>query len=472
VEHVAGRYKRQSAGFTTRPLMSKQTNIHYTSLGAVSGIGASCQYLQLDGYGLILDAGMDPNAEGAEAIPDYDFLKKKPVHAIIITHAHFDHIGSLPIAIQHFPHARIHMTPPTAELTEQMLYHYLNVQRKKGLEKGEKFSALYTEEFVGKIRYIFQSFGYEWGFPLHGFEESGIQFSFYDAGHILGSAGVLIEWKGKRIFYVGNTRKSAQFILKGAKYPPKVDLLITESTYGANAEAERIVASKEIKRFAKLLTDRIKLGGVVLIPVFALGRTQEILTLLNRLRQKNQIPAVPIYITGFGIQVNKTYDRLLHKTYPEFTRGTLQRISFGRWSRGRKLRGPAILLFTSGMMLRGTASFDYAKQLAESPLNGIFFVGYGDPETPAGLFRQKKYESLKTIFDVDQISCEVEIFHFSAHSNRRELMEMIKQMEPKSVILTHGDRQAIEWMRNRISRAVPGVKVFIPAQSKQIEITL
>ena len=454
----------------TKSFNGKQVSINYISVGAVSGIGASSHYLQLDRHGLVLDAGMDPNAEGEEAIPDFDFLKKKPVHAIIITHAHFDHIGSLPIAIQHFPHSRIYMTPPTSELTEQMLYHYLKVRQKKEHEKGKKFSVLYTEDFVGKIRYIFQSFDYQWKFPLHGHEESGIQFSFYDAGHILGSAGVLIDWKGKRIFYAGNTRKSAQFILRGAKYPSNVDLLITESTYGANAEAEKIVASKEIKRFAKLLTERIKLGGVVLIPVFALGRTQEILTLLNRLRQKNQIPAVPIYITGFGIQVNKTYDRLLHKTYPEFTRGTLQRISFGRWSRGRKLKGPAILLFTSGMMLRGTASFDYAKQLAASSLNGIFFVGYADPETPAGLFRQKKYESLKTIFEVDQISCQVEIFHFSAHSNRRELMEMIKQMNPKSVILTHGDQQAMEWMKKSISTTMPAARVFIPEQLKQIEI--
>lgn len=452
--------------------MAKQTDISYTSLGAVSGIGASSHYLQLDRYGLLLDAGMDPNAEGSEAIPDYDFLKKKPVHAIIITHAHFDHIGSLPIAIQHFPHSRIHMTPSTAELTEQMLYHYLKVQQKKANEKSERFSALYTEDFVGKIRYVFQSFDYQWGFPLHGFEESGIQFSFYDAGHILGSAGVLIEWKGKQIFYVGNTRKSPQFILKGAKYPPKVDLLLTESTYGANEEAERVVPSKERRRIAKLLTERIKLGGIVLIPVFALGRTQEILTLLHQLRQKNQIPAVPIYITGFGIEVNKTYDRLLHKTYPEFTRGTLQRISFGRWSRGRKLRGPAILLFTSGMMLRGTASFDYAKQSAASPLNGIFFVGYADPETPAGLFRQKKYEALKTIFDVDRIACQIENFHFSAHSNRRELMDMIKQMNPNTVILTHGDRQAMEWMKNSISSSMPSANILIPEPLNEISISL
>jgi Cft2 family RNA processing exonuclease len=452
--------------------MDDEIKVTYTSLGAVTGIGASSHYLQLDRYGLLLDTGMDPNVDVGNAIPNYDFLRGKPVHAIVITHAHFDHIGSLPVAIQNYPHSRVYMTPPTSELTEQMLYHYLKVQKKKQQEKGEIFSPLYTEEFIGKIRYIFQSFDYEWIFPLHSYEESGIKFSFYDAGHILGSAGVLIEWKGKRIFYTGNTRKSQQFILKGAKYPNNIDLLITETTYGANAEEEKIIPSKEIKRFAKLLSERIKLGGIILIPVFALGRTQEILTLLHRLRQKNQMPAVPIYITGFGIEVNKTYDRLLHKTYPELIRGTLQRISFGRWSRGRKLKGPAILLFTSGMMLKGTASFVYAKQLAANPLNGIFFVGYADPETPAGLFRQKKYESLKTIFELDQISCKVEIFHFSAHSNRKQLMEMIQYINPKAVILTHGDQSAMSWIERAIYDSIPNSKIIVPKQLDELPILI
>ena len=450
--------------------MNNKVRVIYSSLGAVNGIGASSHYLQLDRYGLLLDAGMDPNVDGKDAIPDYDFLKNKPIHAIIITHAHFDHIGSLPVAIQHYPHSRVYMTPPTTELTEQMLHHYLKVQRKKQQEKGEAFSPLYDEEFIERIRYIFQSFDYEWEFPLHSYEEGGIRFSFYDAGHILGSAGILIVWKGKRIFYTGNTRKSPQFILKGARYPSNIDLLITESTYGANEEAEKIISSKEIRRFASLLSERIKLGGVVLIPVFALGRTQEILTLLNQLRQKNQIPAVPIYITGFGIEVNKTYDRLLHKTYSEFTRGTLQRISFGRWSRGRKLKEPAILLFTSGMMLKGTASFDYAKQLAENPLNGIFFVGYADPETPAGLFRKKKFDILKILFELDRISCAVEVFYFSAHSNRKELMDMIRKMNPKSIILTHGDGDALGWMKKKITDSLPKTKVSIQPKLRELEI--
>jgi Cft2 family RNA processing exonuclease len=449
-----------------------EVKIRYTSLGADHGIGASAHFIKMDRYGILLDTGMDPNSEAENAIPDYEILKQNDVQAIVISHAHFDHIGSLPIAIRNFPHARVYMTPPTAELTEQMLYHYIQVQRKRQKEKGQEFIPIYDEEFVGIIRYIFQSFDYKWIFPFHSHEESGIHFSFYDAGHILGSAGIMIEWRGRKIFYTGNTKKSKQFILKGADYPDNVDLLITEATYGANEEAEKLKFVSEQNRFAALLTDRLKLGGIVLIPVFALGRTQEILTLLNHLRQKKKIPAVPIFITGFGINVSKTYDRLLHKTYPEFEHGNLRRISYGRWTKGKKLQGPAILLFTSGMMIRGTASFEYSRQLAADVKNGIFFVGYADPETPAGLFRQRKYDSLKELFGLESISCKVEIFHFSAHSNRKELMDMIVKINPKTVILTHGDTAAMSWVQKNIQAHLKNCRTILPLQSTPYEVSL
>lgn len=446
--------------------------IKYTSLGAGYGVGASSHYIKLDRYGILLDAGMDPNSEPEDAIPDYEVVKQNNVQAIVISHAHFDHIGSLPMAVRNFPHARVYMTPPTAELTEQMLYHYIQVQRKRQKEKNQEFEAFYDEEFVGIIRYLFQSFDYRKIFPFHSHEESGISFSFYDAGHILGSAGILIEWRDKKIFYTGNTKKSKQFILQGAEYPANVDVLITETTYGAHEEAEKIKPSSERNRFAALLTERLKLGGIVLIPVFALGRTQEILTLLNRLRQTNKIPAVPIFITGFGINVNKTYDRLLDKTYPDFEHGSLRKISYGRWIKGRRLQGPAILLFTSGMMIRGTASFEYSKQLAADEKNGIFFVGYADPETPAGLFQRRKYEFLREIFGLKSILCKVEIFHFSAHSNRKELLDMIAKTNPKTIVLTHGDAAAMHWMQKKIQAYLKNCRTILPIKSASYEFLL
>lgn len=440
--------------------MKDSVNFRYCSIGGVEGIGASAHYLQFDRQGILLDAGYDPQASGEAALPAYRLLKNKPVDALMMTHAHLDHIGSLPVAIQQFPHARVYMTPATVELTDQLLYHYLQVQRKR---EGGSFTPLYTEEYLEAIRFLYQSFGYEAPFPLHHLENGGLQFTFYDAGHILGSAGILIEWQGKRIFYTGNTRKSAQFILKGARYPePPIDLLITESTYGANAAAESVKRNAEMKRFAEHIKERLRMGGVVLLPVFALGRTQEMIALIHHLRVKDRIPVAPIYVAGYGLKINQTYDKLLHETYPEFDRATLNAMTFGRWRQGQKLKGPAVLLATSGMMLPGTASFDFAKELAATGRNAIYFVGYADPETPGGLFREKKYNALQELFKVDEINCQVETFQFSAHSNRRELLAMIKQMRPRNIIFTHGEMAAMKWLAEQSSRLLPKAAKLIP----------
>ena len=438
------------------------------TIGEPAGIGASAHYLQFDQWGILLDTGLDPSASGVDALPEYSLLTEKPVNGIIITHAHLDHIGSLPVAIQSFPHARVYMTPATMELTEKMMYHYLQVQRKR---EGRDVITLYTETYLDEIHYIYQSFEYNTPFPLHSYQESGLQFTFYDAGHILGSAGVLIEWRGKRIFYTGNTRKSAQFILKGAKYPqPPIDLLISEAPYGADPRAEKIRRKAEVRRFADALTERLKVGGVVLLPVFALGRTQEMIMLIHQLRLKHKIPVAPIYLTGLGLRINKIYDRLMHQIYPDFNAGTIRAMTFDRWHHSRKLKGPAILLSTSGMMYPGSPSFDYASELVADARNAIFFVGYADPETPGGLFRQQKYDALRELFQVESIACKVDIFHFSAHSHRRELMAMVKQMQPRKVVFVHGDREALDWMAEQTRVILPKSDVIIPQKGERYDL--
>jgi Cft2 family RNA processing exonuclease len=448
--------------------VSEATTIKYCSIGGVEGIGASAHYLLLDRWGVLLDAGYDPHLSGQEALPNYALLKDRPVNAIVVSHAHLDHIGSLPVAIRNFPRARVYMTSATVELADQLLFHYLQVQRNK---ESARYEPLYTEEYLESIHFLYQGFRYQRPFPLHGYEDSGLQFAFYDAGHILGSAGILIEWRGKRIFYTGNTRKSAQFILRGARYPVEsIDLLITEATYGANAEAEKVRRLAEVKRFAQQIAERLRMGGIVLLPVFALGRTQEMLTLIHTLRIKNRIPVAPVYITGMGLKINRTYDRLLHKIYPEFNNRSLRAMTFGRWRIGSKQKAPAILLATSGMMLPGTASFEFAQSLAANPRNAIYFVGYADPDTPGGLFREKKYNELKNLFDLEKIACQVEVFQFSAHSNRRELLAMIKQLKPKNVIFVHGEQAALEWMRTHTKQIFPSCTTLIPQKGEWYDI--
>ncbi len=445
--------------------------IRYCSIGDVDKIGASSHYLQLDQYGILLDAGLDPHGDPGEGLPDYDQLVNHPVHAILISHAHLDHIGSLPVALRYFNRARVYMTPSTADLTEVMLAHALEVQRKRALENWQSYTPPYTPEFLDMIRYLFQTFEYEDPFPLHSHESSGLQFSFYDAGHILGSAGILIEYRGKRIFYTGNVRTSSQFILKGARFPQKVDVLITEATYGADAEAERLRRTQEVQRFATRLSEHIRLGGIVLLPVFALGRTQEMLMLIHQLRQRGKIPGVPIFVAGMGLRINRLYDRMLHKIYPQYDRGLLRTITFGRWTRGRRLRGPAILISTSGMLLPNSPSFKFASQLARDARNAIFMVGYADPETPGGLLREHKRQELARLFQVDNLECQVELFRFSAHSHRGELLKMIRRLQPRQVILTHGEPAALEWMARAIHDMDSAITPIIPTKGEWYALT-
>jgi cleavage and polyadenylation specificity factor subunit 3 len=433
-------------------------DILYISLGNSTRIGASSHYLKLGSWGILLDAGLDP--ETLE-LPNFDVVKDQPVNAIIISHAHLDHLGSLPVALKYFPHARVYMTPATVALSEVMLFHYIQVQKKRAMQENRKFEAIYTENDVEKILYLFQSFKYNFPFRIHGFLESKIEITFWDAGHILGSAGVQITWNRKRFFYTGNTKKLSQFILKGAKYPAKTDVLIMESTYGDNELTPRIKKSTEMVRFARFIEDQIRIGGSILIPVFALGRTQEIMVLIHRLIQKSKIPAVPVYLTGFGIKINRIYDRLLHKIYPDYNSKLLRTITYNTLQ-GKKFQKPAIILATSGMMMPNTISYEIANDFLLKRRNGIAIVGWADPETPGGILREKKIEKIKSIFRLERVICSVEVFQFSAHSHREELIELVKKIRPYKTVLCHGDTEALLWMEKEILGNNLSKNVLIP----------
>lgn len=441
----------------------------YLPLGSTEHVGASAHYLRLGDWGILLDAGLDPHSQKGPRIPDYELIRDQPVNAIIISHAHLDHLGSLPVAIRYFPQARLYMTPATAALSEVMLFHYLRVQERKAGLNREKYQPLYTDQEVENLLYLFQSFEYQFPFRIHSFQESKIVITFWDAGHILGSAGVQIHWHGKTFFYTGNTRKSSQFILQGAQYPSHADILLTECTYGDNAEAPYIKKHAEIKRFTEFIDKYLNFGGTVLIPVFALGRTQEIMVLLHRLITARKIPAVPIYLTGMGIKINRIYDRLLHKIYPTYFPRLLKTITYSTLH-SRRFRKPSIILATSGMMMPNTISYEIASDFLSETRNGIALVGWADPETPGGYLREKNRDRLRDLFGVDKVVCGIETFYFSAHSNREELLQMVGRMKPTTTLLCHGELPALHWMKSCIMEEKFSRKVLIPDQGKWIDL--
>ncbi len=447
-------------------IKSDKIVIKYMAVSGIDGINGSIHYLDAGGGRVIFDAGLNTQSP-SESIDKIRRIPRSP-HAVFITHAHMDHVGALPEIIRQFPSMRVYMTYPTVVLSEIMLVHSLILRQKRAFTEEDK--PAYTIDDLELLFYLFQAQDYKKNFKIHRTPPLPLNFSFWDAGHILGSAGVMMERSGKKIFYSGNFRLSDQTILRGADFPKTtVDLLIMEATYGADQQSYDY--QKESKRLAEFIEQRLRFGGVVLLPVFSLGRTQELLMNIAMMRRRGQIPATSIFITGMGTKITKIYDRLMHKydrKYPEIKLRPLAK----HLMRHRKIKGPAIVLATSGMMLPQTYSNDLAQDFIKDPKNGIAFVGYVSPESPGYALREKALAQSHGNYSLDFGRCALESFNFSAHADSAELMRLVGVMRPRKLILCHGETQAYEMLKENIVREFPDVEILIPQEGKLYEIEL
>lgn len=463
----------------------------YAALGETEVIGASCHYLQIEGTGIVLDAGADPEEEGPDSLPRFDFIHDHPewfVDHAIITHAHHDHIGSLPIFLREFPHAQIHMTRATRELAEMVLPASARLQRRKQLEGSTHHDPLFTEEELEVQSYIYAAHDLDYDFDVTGVRaQVPLMARFYDAGHVLGAAGVLLAYEkdgvSRRLFYTSDTNLRSQSIIPGGTYPEApVDVLLLESTLGADPNAEQTTRRTEEKKFAEALQRVIGRGGVVLLPVFALGRAQEILALLGRFKKRGLLPDdLPVFTAGSMRAFADLYDRTRYNTprlNPDFeVFGVQQRRVPRRMSTVRTImEDPCILVASSGMMFERTLSNRLAQELVEDEKHGIFLVGYARPDSPSGELLDAAQEGkgtevvLSASRGAQPVNCEVERFRFSGHSHRRDLIQLVERLRPQTVVLIHGDQEARTWMADNIRFFHPEVTIRQPALGEVLEL--
>lgn len=250
------------------------------NLNPDTDIGASSWFLEIDGHRLLMDAGTHPKREGHAALPLYKVIAKEEIDAIAISHCHHDHIGSLPIAARHFPKAHVMFTELSYLISERVLHNSVNVMKRQRDEMGIKEYPLYTHDEVDDIAPHFQGYKFnrevEWaahhksraGFPSPTLE-------FYDAGHALGSAGIMVRGKKETLFYTGDVSFRDQTILKGARFEDvQADVLIMETTRGNRATPAGFTREAEIQRLTDAIHHVLARKGSILIPTFALGRTQ------------------------------------------------------------------------------------------------------------------------------------------------------------------------------------------------------
>lgn len=462
----------------------------FVALGDTEEIGASCFFLKIEKTGLVLDAGADPDEEGPASLPHFNLIHNQSgwyVDHAIVTHAHQDHIGALPVLIEHFPHVQVHMTRATRDLADFVLPASARLQRRRLREGSAVHEPLFDEKQLEVYSYLYLTHELETSFDVSGLRaEVPVKAAFYNSGHILGSAGVLLTFEEdgqeRRVFYSSDTNLRPQSIMPGGDYPEHpIDVLIMESTMGADPEAEQTTRRTEERKLKEALQRAIERGGTILVPVFALGRAQEILALIDRFKQRGDIPEdVPVYTAGGMRAIADLYDKTRYITprlNPEFeVFGVDQRrMPRSHTAKRNALTGPSIHVASSGMMFEGSLSNWIAQHLIEDEKDAIFLVGFAKEDTPAARLLQAVDENadevlLETDIGPQPLRCQVERFRFSGHSHRRDLIQLVEQLRPKKVVLVHGETEARQWMADNIRFFYPGVEVVMPEAGEPIEV--
>jgi Cft2 family RNA processing exonuclease len=343
-------------------------------------------------------------------------------------------------------------------------------------ELGIREYPLYTHDEVDDIAPYFQGYKcnreVEWG----AFKKTraGIPsptLEFFDAGHTLGSAGILLRGKSETVFYTGDVCFHDQTLLKSARFGEvKADVLVMETTRGNRATPPGFTREQEILRLVEAINAAQKHKGCVLIPSFALGRTQEILALLALLMREGKLKNQPIYIGGLGRVFTEIYDIEAHRAHRHHTslmlNEALQLIVLEKGqAENMKLTGGKIFVITAGMMSENTAAHDLAKRMAGDERQSIFFVGYADPDSPAGRLKAAAHgETFVFSPSAGRVTrnCDLQNFDLTAHANREELLEFVGQVSPRAVLLGHGDEASRQWFEEQIRERWPKIKIVQP----------
>jgi metallo-beta-lactamase family protein len=431
--------------------------LEITFVGAAREVTGSCHLLLVNGQTVALVCGMFQGkrhdaAEKNRQLP----LPIKDLDSVVLSHAHIDHSGRLPYLIAEGYSKTIWATSATRDLCAVMLADSANIQ-----EKDAEFLAKRKKEFIEPLygmRHAVRTMDLMVGVPYNRpFDVvPGVRATYVDAGHILGSASVLLECteggKTKRLVFSGDIGRTGLAIVREPTPPEGADALIMESTYG-NRDHESVEGARA--QLAQIVRDTAARGGRILIPAFALGRTQEMIYVLHGLAREGAIPAIPIYVDS-PLAIDAT---TVFEMHPEsFDRSEemvvkvkeLFRFDLLHYTRDveeskalSRARGPMVIIAASGMMENGRI-LHHLVQGASDPRNTILVVGFQAEHTLGR--RVVERQPVLQIFGEDvPLHARVEVIDgYSAHADRTEMMTWLGRVKEKSprlgqIWLVHGE---------------------------------
>lgn len=445
-----------------------------TDLNRQGGIGANSLFLQIGDLNILIDSGLNPKTPGLGALPDFKLLKNVQLDLIIITHCHLDHIGGLPVVMRQHPKTPVWLTQSSRMLIAKMLHNSANVMQKQKEEDNVPGYPLFKHEEIDRITSRFVGLPFRKPKTFQG-KKDKIEITFHRSGHVAGATAVEIHHKDRQIFITGDVMFEDQRTLQGAQFPSgHFDTLIIETTRGTTERAFGKERVHEIARLIASINATIAGGGSFLLPVFALGRMQEILSVFHDARRFGRLIDCPIYAAGLGMGLAELFDEVSRKTKDvHFDRRIMKDLQIRPMPRtlkpGVDPKQNALYLISSGMLVERTPSYSLASGLLGNARNTIGFVGYCDPDTPGGklLATAPGKTFLFSAIDVKaKVNARVERFELSGHAERDELLQFAVQTKARSIVLTHGDPGARAWFADQLAQQLPGAKVIDPVPLK------
>ncbi|MCS7140335.1 MAG: beta-CASP ribonuclease aCPSF1 [Candidatus Nezhaarchaeota archaeon] len=448
-----------------RSIIYKVDNVRITALGGFKEVGRSAILLEVGEDKILLDCGVKPGAKSyMNEFPSFwlDEFNMDSLSAIVITHAHLDHCGALPLLFKYGYRGPVYCSEPTKMLMALILKDYLDVANKEGRVpiygiRDVKAALLHTMTLSnGEVTDIAPS----------------VKLTLHNAGHILGSsiAHLHIGEGLHNIVYTSDFKYGKTRLLEPASHVfPRLETLIMESTYGGPNDVMPPREETELN-LIEIINRTLGRGGKVLIPVLAVGRAQEIMLVLADAVEKKLIPSVPIYIEGMvqeSTAIHTAYpenlarevrDKILYEDVNPFLAENFVTLEKGHERLDIVEGEPCIILTTSGMLNAGPA-LEYFKLMAEDKRNSLIFVAYQVEGTLGRAIQEGAKEVVIDYVDgkPQTVKVEMEVHTcngFSGHSDRKQLLRFIERVTPKPhrVILCHGESEKTMSLASSIER--------------------
>jgi len=462
------------------------SGVTVTFWGAAGQVTGSCHLLEWRGHRVALDCGMfqgrrDESAKLNANLP----FDARQLDAVVLSHAHIDHSGRLPLLVAHQFNNPIYATPATHDLCAFMLTDSAHIQesdfrwlQKKG-RAGPGSAPLYSMADAIRVPELMENHPYDRPFPV----ANDLTVTYRDAGHILGSANVEVQIDGAlnhRLVFSGDIGRWGQLIIRDPVSPTgPIDTLIIESTYALKNHDATSDAQAHLGEVVRRVAAR---GGIILVPSFAVGRTQELVYSLHELANQGRIPQIPIYIDS-PMAVEATSVFRLHPELFDRTETFIQNepklfdyhlVTYVREAEDSKklntLKGPAIIISASGMAENGRIVHHLANH-CEDPRNCILIVGFQAAYT-LGHRIESGQKQVNILGEPHTIAAEVvNIDGYSAHAGRDELRKWVRNLGGpiKRAFCVHGEPEALVAMKKLLEEE--GVKeVHVPAHGEKVEI--